>query len=278
MKTGIWTDTVSAMIVKTFLILLTTTLFISSTIFASNFPGRDRFPEVPYIGSEDLFNSYGSGEAIIVDVRSTIEYNVIHPIDALHIPIAKMDFVKKVKQLRSANVGKKIAFYCNGTTCLKSYIATQKAKEAGINNVYAYDGGIPEWAAFYPEKTLLLGQVVTDPEKQIIPKAEFKKKAVAYEDFKKGATSEAGLVIDVRDTIQRTEALPGMGKTLKIPLDKFIPNFIEKKKNQDKPLYIFDQVGKQVRWLEYYLVENGYQNYRFLKGGATAVLKSQKYK
>jgi rhodanese-related sulfurtransferase len=254
------------------------TFCINSAILASNFPGRDKFPDVSYIGTEALFSAYSSGEAIIVDVRSTIEYNVIHPIDAIHIPVSKMDFTKKVKQLRSANAGKKIAFYCNGTTCLKSYIATQKAKKAGVHNIYAYDGGIPEWAAFYPEKTLLLGKVVTDPEKQIIPKTEFKKKAVAYADFKEGAASKAGLVIDVRDTIQRSKDLPGMGKTLKIPLDKFIPNFIEKKKNQDKPLYIFDQVGKQVRWLEYYLVENGYHNYRFLKGGATAVLKDQKYK
>ena len=61
-------------------------------------------------------------------------------------------------------------------------------------------------------------------------------------------------------------------------MDKFIPNFVQKKVNQDKHLFIFDQVGKQVRWLEYYLVENGYQNYTFLKGGATSVLKVQKYK
>jgi rhodanese-related sulfurtransferase len=120
--------------------------------------------------------------------------------------------------------------------------------------------------------------VVTDPEKQVIPKSEFKKKAMGYDDFKAAAASEGGIVVDVRDAMQRSEELPGMGKTLKIPMDTFIPNFVEKKKNQDKPLFIFDQVGKQVRWLEYYLVENGYTNYKFLKGGATAVLKDQKYK
>jgi rhodanese-related sulfurtransferase len=274
--TGIYK--VSTLMVKRFLIFVAYTLCISSTIYASTFPGREKFPDVSYIGSEELFSAYRTGTAIIVDVRSTIEYKVIHPIDALHIPVSKMDFVKKVEQLRAANAGKKLAFYCNGTTCLKSYIAAQKAKEAGIDNVYAYDGGIPEWASFYPEKTLLLGKAVIDPEKQIIPKSEFNKKAVAYEDFKKGAARDAGLVIDVRDSIQRSQDLPGMGKTLKIPLDTFIPNFVEKKKNRNKPLYIFDQVGKQVRWLEYYLVENGYTDYRFLKGGATAVLKDQKYK
>ncbi|BBO71593.1 hypothetical protein DSCA_55230 [Desulfosarcina alkanivorans] len=245
---------------------------------ASDFPGREKFSDVPYIESADLFDAYTSGEAIIVDVRSTIEYNVIHPVDALHIPVSRMNFVKEVKTLRAANAGKKLAFYCNGTTCLKSYIATQKAQQAGIGNVFAYDGGIPEWVMVYPDKTLLLGNVVTDPEKQVIPKSEFKKKTLVFEDFKAVAKKEGGIVVDARDAIQRAENLPGMGKTLKIPLDTFIPNFVEKKKNQDKPLFIFDQVGKQVRWLEYYLVANGYDNYKFLKGGATAVLKDQTYK
>lgn len=244
---------------------------------ASEFPGREKYPDVSYIGSEDLFEASASGKAIIVDVRSTIEYNVIHASDALHIPVAKMDFANKVKQLAAENPGKKIAFYCNGTTCFKSYVAAQKAEKAGIENVFAYDGGIPEWVMLYPDKTLLLGNVVADPEKQVIPKAEFKKKTLSFEAFKAGAKKDMGLVIDVRDTIQRTKSLPGMGKTLKIPLDSFIPNFVEKKKNQNKPLYIFDQVGKQVRWLEYYLVKYGYKNYIFLKGGATGVLKDQKY-
>ena len=61
-------------------------------------------------------------------------------------------------------------------------------------------------------------------------------------------------------------------------LMKNLPNFVEKKVKRDKTLLIFDQVGKQVRWLEYYLVANGYKNYYFLAGGATSVLKAQKYK
>jgi rhodanese-related sulfurtransferase len=262
----------------TLLLAMVWTFCLATPALAADFPGREKFPDVPYIISEALFEAYEAKAAVIVDVRSTIEYNVIHPVNALHIPVSKMDFVKKVKELRAANAGKKIAFYCNGTTCFKSYIATQKAQQAGISNVFAYDGGIPEWVMVYPDKTLLLGKIVTDPEKQVIPKSEFKKKTLAFEDFKAAAKNGGGVVVDARDAMQRAQELPGMGKTLKIPLDTFIPNFVEKKKNQDKPLFIFDQVGKQVRWLEYYLVENGYENYYFLKGGATAVLKDQKYK
>ena len=47
-----------------------------------------------------------------------------------------------------------------------------------------------------------------------------------------------------------------------------------------KRLYaeVVDQVGKQVRWLMYHLEDKGYKDYAFLKGGATAVLKDQRYR
>ncbi len=262
---------------KTALISILAFICTASMALASEFPGRVEFPGVPYITSADLHTDYKAGNIIIVDVRSTIEYNVIHPVDALHISVSKMDFIKRVKTLKEESPDKKLAFYCNGNTCLKSYIATKKAMEAGVKNVFAYDSGIPEWVTLYPGDTLLIGQVVKNPKKQVIPKSEFKKKTITFEDFQ-AASAKGGIIVDVRDTIQRTEDLSGLGKTLKIPMDKFIANFVAKKKNQNKPLYIFDQVGKQVRWLEYYLVENGYKDYSFLKGGATSVLKDQKYK
>ena len=125
---------------------------------------------------------------------------------------------------------------------------------------------------------MLLGKPVVDPEKQLIPKSEFKKKALPFEEFKTKAGGANAMVVDVRDNIQRTAKVPGLEKARTIPLDRFIPNVIERKLDQDKTLVIFDQVGKQVRWLEYYLVENGYKDYYFLAGGATAVLKKQQYR
>ncbi len=252
-------------------------LAILTPASASNFPHRKDFPSVLPIESEQLIQEYESNNVIIVDVRSKIEYDVIHPKGAIHIPVSNVNFVKNVDKLIKENPGKKIAFYCNGITCLKSYKATKKALDAGLDNCFAYDAGIPAWASLFPENTLLLGKEIVDPEKQIIPKTEFKKKCASFDDFKTQLANSGGIAIDVRDHIQRTKKLTGLEKAKPIPLDKFIPNFVERKVNQDKHLFIFDQVGKQVRWLEYYLVENGYQNYTFLKGGATDVLKVQVY-
>lgn len=258
--------------------ILFSCLFFVSVLSAEEFPARKKYPMAPPISTQDLYKDYEAGKVVIVDVRSNIEYKVIHPVNAAHIPVGKMGFVSEVKKLIAENPGKKIAFYCNGVTCLKSYEATKKSIEAGLKNVYVYDAGIPGWANAYPGKTLLLGKPIVDPEKQLIPKSEFKKKALPFEEFRAKTQAGNALTIDVRDNIQRTASLPGIGQPLTIPLDRFIPGFVERRVNQDKTLFIFDQVGKQVRWLEYYLVEYGYKNYYFLKGGATAVLKEQKYK
>ena len=255
-------------------------LVLSLAPFAAavEFPYRKDFPDIPTIDSETLYKQYEVDKVIIVDVRSSIEYDVIHPEGALHIPLSNKNFIKEIKELSRMYPDKGIAFYCNGITCLKSYKATEKAVKAGLDNCYVYDAGIPIWASIYPEKTLLLGKELVDPDKQLISKPAFKKKCLPFKKFKAGSKSKKSLVIDVRDSIQRTKKLGGLKKVKKIPLDKFIPNFVEKKVHRDKSLLIFDQVGKQVRWLEYYLVANGYKDYHFLAGGATSVLQEQKYK
>lgn len=242
------------------------------------FPYRKKYPGVPPISTDDLAKKYNSGKAVIVDVRSKIEYEVIHPVGAFHIPLSHKGFLDNAMEIVNKNPGKAIAFYCNGVTCLKSYNAAQKAIENGCKSCFVYDAGIPDWVNVFPGKTLLLGKPVVDSKKQIIPKSEFKKKCLSFKEFKSKANSPDAVVIDARDHIQKTGKLPGLKKVLPIPFDKLIPNVVQKKREQDKILLIFDQVGKQVRWLEYYLVEYGYKNYFFLKGGATEVLKKQVYR
>ena len=195
---------------------LAVSVFVT-TAMATNFPHRKDFPTVPPINSEELIKEYEAGNAVIVDVRSKIEFDVIHPKEAVHEPISNVTFTKNIEDLSRKYPGKKIVFYCNGITCLKSYKATQKAMDAGIQNVFAYDAGIPEWASLFPEKTLLLGKVVVDAKKQIIPKSEFKKNCLDFEDFKNNAGSNGALVIDVRDHIQRSKNYRGLRKPKPFP-------------------------------------------------------------
>ena len=255
-------------------------LFLSfSVAFAEDFPYRKDFPGVSYISSQDLKAKNDKKETIIIDVRSKIEYDVMHIDKCLHISMAQATFVDEVGKLIKDNPKKTIVFYCNGTTCLKSYESVQKMTEAGYKNTVAYDGGIPEWSKLYPAETIVFGKVLTDPGKQLISDSDFKKRLIDFETFKAKAANPKAIVVDIRDFIQNSGKLPGLENARTIPLDKFIPNFVAKKLEQDKTLLIFDQVGKQVKWLMYYLRDNGYENYYFLdKQGATSVLKKQDYK
>lgn len=250
----------------------------NNVCFAEEFPYRKDYPDVPIIELVDLKAGYDDGSVVIVDVRSTLEFNTIHPKGALHVLLSNADFEKNLQSLSEQYTGKKIAMYCNGITCLKSYNATQKAVDAGMKDVYAFDAGIPVWANAYPADTLLVGKEITDPEKQLIPKSELAEVTVNFETFKQKAATANAVVIDARDPIQRTQKFTEFNDVLLIPLDKLIKNIIQKDRMKDKQLLIFDQVGKQVRWLMYYLEEKGYKDYYFLKGGATAVFKEQKYR
>ena len=261
------------------LLTLSVVLLMATTLCtAEEFPYRKDYPEVPVVELTDLKTGYDNNEFIIVDVRSKLEFDTIHPKDAVHIPMANALFEENLTSLAAINPGKKIATYCNGITCLKSYKAAQRAVEMGMTNVYAFDAGIPAWASAYPAETLLLGEEVADPKKQLIPKREFSKLCLDFEMFKLKSTVANTVVIDARDAIQRTENLPGLSGVKQIPLDKFIRNVVNRGVMKKKSLLIFDQVGKQVRWLMYHLVDNGYTDFHFLKGGATSVLKKQEYR
>jgi len=253
-------------------------MLFAAFCFAGEFPYRKDYPNVPIIELHDLKAGYDNGEFIIVDVRSSLEFDTIHTKNALHIPIADILFVDKVIELAAENPGKNIAMYCNGVTCLKSYEAVESTMKAGLANVYAFDAGIPAWAKAYPSDTLLLDKEITDPEKQLIPKSEFEQVCLDYEQFRQKATGDNTVVIDARDAIQRTRDLPGLEDVKHIPLDKFIKNVVNRGVMKQKQMLIFDQVGKQVAWLMYHLVNQGYGEFYFLKGGATSVLHDQEYR
>lgn len=252
---------------------------LTGSVYAeSDLPYRKDYQDVKVVELADLKAGYDAGTFIIVDVRSTLEYDVIRVKNAYHISISQADFVENLQSLRMQHPDKKIAVYCNGVTCVKCYRSARDAAEAGMNNVYAFDSGIPAWANAYPSETLLLGKELTDPNKQLISKSELKKVTLAYEIFKQKLAEPDTVAIDIRDPIQRTRKLPGFEKAMPIPLDKIIRNVITKGNLKNKQLLIFDQVGLQARWLMYYLVDQGYTNYFFLEGGATSVLKEQQYR
>lgn len=249
-------------------------LCMSSMNFAyateEGFPGREKYPEIPYIEIEQLRNMMT--QVVIVDARSNYEYETLRIKGALNVPVANPDFEEKVKDLAD-RFQKTLVFYCNGHRCMKSYIAVRKALQAGLMNVKAYDAGIFDWAKRYPEKSELLGQSPVTPDK-LIAKKHFTSRLLHPDKFSEHIADRRhqSIVIDVRDKFQRAGIgfYPGLERWASLDDRKKLNRFIEKAKREHKTLYIYDEVGKQVRWLQYALEKAGLKNYYFMERGARA--------
>ena len=255
------------------LVLLMTTMSVS----AEDFPLRAKYPDVTPISTADLVAGYDS--TIIVDVRSTMEFDVAHISKAKHISVSNKSFLADLEKVRGKDGAEVIAFYCNGTTCAKSYKAADQAGKSGFKNLRVYDAGVFTWITENPEKGTLLDQSPADPAK-LISKVDLQKRMLIYNEFKTKAEAGNTVVVDVRDPLQRAKAsdLP-QNKAVKlkgvreIPMDRLV-KLIEKNQFQDKTLLILDAVGKQVRWLQYFLEDKGYSDYYFLENGVLGASKA----
>lgn len=256
---------------KRMCVMVTVLLLMAGSCWAgADFPLRAKYPAVKTISTADLKAGYD--DTIIVDVRSSIEFEVIHINKAVSAQVSKGNFLTELEKIRAKGGITPIAFYCNGHTCAKSYKATIKAMDAGFSNVFVYDAGIYDWVKANPELGTLMGATPVPVEK-LISKAALKAKKVDYPLFK-GLAAKGGLVVDIREPFQRAKnpdlpqnkmlALSGVRN---IPMDRLVP-LLKQKKFTNKKLLIVDAVGKQVRWLQYHLEGNGYSNYVFLDKGA----------
>ncbi len=252
-------------------VLFATVFFVSlacsQAVFAGGeYPLRAKYPDVKVISTEQMAADYD--KTIIVDVRSKMEFDVAHVNKAKHVSISTASFTKDLEAVRVKDGAVLLAFYCNGHTCSKSYKAVKKAAGAGFTNIVAYDSGIFDWIVGQPDKATLMGETPASKDK-VIPKSELKKKFLNYADFSAKAGDANSVIIDIRDPMQRKKNLD-IPKVRNVPLDRLL-KLLAKKQFQDKQVLFVDAVGKQVRWLQYHLVKNGYTNYYFLEKGVTAV-------
>jgi len=251
-------------------------LFSSTSVFASDkgFPGRAEFPEIPLYQKSDLLRDFN--KVMIVDARSALEFKTIHVKGSVNIPISSKKFPDMVKALRE-RTSKPIVFYCNGRTCYKSYKATKAALAAGLKNVFAYDAGIFEWAKTYPKYAVLQGVSPMDPKK-IIPKKAFKTRLLTPKVFTekaRGTPASKRLILDVRDVYQRAGVgfFIGIERWASMDDEAKLAKYLKKAIKENRTLYIYDETGKQVRWLQYTLERHNVKDYYFMKKGAKGFFK-----
>ena len=253
----------------TILCLLMPFLF-SSAVYANEegFPGRSEFPELAIYEKAILFEDFN--QVVMVDTRSNYEFQTLRIQGAINIPVSSKDFGAKLLKLRKTT-SKPIVFYCNGRSCYKSYRASREANRLNIDNTYVYDAGVFEWAKAYPNHAVLLGKTPVDPN-DIIPKSKFNAHLLDPERFGEKAyqLGSRSLIIDVRDRFQRagTGLYPATERWASLDDQKQLQAFINRAKAENKTLFIYDEVGKQVRWFQYALEKANVKNYYFMKKGA----------
>ncbi len=236
---------------------------------AEEFPVRALYPKVKPIEIDELYDTLD--KVIVFDVRSSYEYETLHIKGARHLALNDRNFESELKQLRETEQ-RPFVFYCNGHTCKKSYKATHRAMQAHIDNVYAFDAGIFDWTKAHPDQAVLLGKTPVNP-KRLLSKAKLKAHMLEPEAFGQRANSQASIVLDIRDTMQKSAISLFPMRQHSVPLDNNkLKNYVDKAKQQNKTLLVYDAVGKQVRWLQYYLEDEQVPNYYFMKGGAKAFL------
>jgi len=233
----------------------------------SDFPGRKLYLAVPYIELEQLYQQ--RDKLVFVDVRSPYEYQTLRIKGAINIPLSDAEFVQKIQSLRKRVRDKAIVVYCNGKTCMKSYKAVSKCRKFKIDNVIAYDAGIIDWARKYPEESILLGKMLSDPKK-LISKKRFTEHLLLPDEFEGKVSAKDVIVLDVRDRFQREGISLFIKQERRALLDQqeLVDRFIVQAKRENKTLLVYDQAGKQVRWLMYRLEDQGLPSYYFMKGGA----------
>lgn len=247
------------------MLLLTT----SAHATLGDFPGRQQFPEVKIYSKERLNTNFNRVQ--VVDTRSKYEFETIHINNSVNIPVSSKDFAARVKAIRS-KTDKPIVFYCNGRSCFKSYQATKTAMDNQINNVFAYDAGMFEWAKSYPDKASLLGHSPLNPQqllsKKVLQSHLLSPKKFAAMVYKLG---DKARVLDIRDLAQRSNGIGyfvGMEYWISLNNKNKVLTFMRQAAKDNKVLFIYDGVGKQVRWLQYTLEKENIKNYYFMEEGA----------
>ena len=243
---------------------------LSSGVYATEegFSGRSQYPEVAIYEKSQLFDDFN--HVVLVDTRSNFEFQTLRIQGAINIPVSSKDFGAQLVKLRKTT-SKPIVFYCNGRSCYKSYRAGREAGRLNIDNTYAYDAGVFEWAKSYPTHAVLLGKSPID-SRDIIPKNKFNAHLLDPDKFGEKAylMGSRSLIIDVRDRYQRagTGLYPSTERWISLDDQKKLQEFMNRAKTENKTLFIYDEVGKQVRWFQYALEKANVKNYYFMKQGA----------
>ncbi len=255
--------------------LLAASLAWPFLVGAEDFPLREKYMSVGIQPVETEALAASLDEMSVVDARSVYEYETLHIQGARSIPLASSGFAEAVRNLAEQS-GQPMVFYCNGVTCAVSYKAALKAKEAGVSDARVYDAGVFAWAQANPAQTVLLGEPLEQVD-QLISGEQFERHLLDEDAFyARIMDSDKPIIVDIRSKSQRAGVSLFQMQDRHIPLttdNRELSGLVARARAEERSMFFVDATGKQVRWLQYYLEEQGLADYWFLQGGALAIFE-----
>ena len=105
-------------------------------IVRENFNSRDKLTPVR---REELLGLVKSGEAMVIDVRPSSEYDAGHIEGAVNIPLESL-----TERLSKLPKDQEIVAYCRGPYCMMSFDAVEQLRQHGYR-ARRLEDGFPEW-------------------------------------------------------------------------------------------------------------------------------------
>lgn len=250
------------------LFFLSVTLFLlpypalSEKIFEEKSHLRIIYPDVKTISSLDLYERFH--DVMLIDVRSSFEFDVISIASSVNLPIKGGWFISKIKKLAKYQPDIDVVFLDNNIECSRGFEAARMAKKLGLNNVMVYDAGIFSWLTHNKKWTKLMGVSPASID-DVLPPIEHQQHLIDFEQLKAISADQKSLVIDTRDNYHRIKD-PNDIELKHVELVPFI-QAINNRIWSEKKLVIFDSDGKENKLLHLFLKSNGYNKYFFLRGG-----------
>ncbi len=100
--------------------------------------------EINDIDAETMQALVESGGAVLLDARTTADYDFEHIPNAVSLPISEFEALyPSVKPLLEE--GKTIIVYCEGHNCTDSTMLTVRLFKEGFQDIFVYKGGMEEW-------------------------------------------------------------------------------------------------------------------------------------
>lgn len=247
--------------------LLGALLATAPALAAGDFPLREKYAEVEWMSTRALYDS--RERVILVDSRGEIQNAVMHIPGARNLPLSGMK-MGDLLHLREKDGGTPLVFYCNDENCSLSYLAVEKARSWGFENVFAYDAGLSAWLEAHADRVSFFGEVLSASElkAKLISNREFSAVCLDPGAFKAKASGGYPL-FDIRDRQEQGEEPMRLPGTKTVSVDEMVEILAHPGELPSRRFLILDELGKQVRWIQYYLERQGIDDYYFLKGGAS---------